>query len=161
MPEGLGASLGPLLRTIAQSLDVREIFGRISDAARRSVPHDFLYLGLLTAGWQRLRRVALAGEFPDGLTEVEISDAWRASYTHDTVVLNEMTPDIGRAVIAGTLRTSAEAARPVEFEVQPLYHELAIVRGFRSFMRVTVRLRGGVMGGLVFCSKARDAYPEA
>src|SRR5215470_8066953 len=101
------AFLGPLLRTIAQSLDVREIFGRISDEARRSVPHDFLYLGLLTESRRRMRLIALSGEFPDGLTEVDISDAWRASYTHDTVVLNEMTPDIGRAVIAGTLRPSA------------------------------------------------------
>src|SRR5215475_12143773 len=161
MSGGSDAFLGPLLRTIAQSLDVREIFSRISAEARRSVPHDFLYLGLLTDDQQRMRLVALSGEFPHHLTEVGISEGWRASFTHDTIVLNEMTPDTDRGVIAGMLRTGADAPRRVEFEVQPLYHELAIVRAFRSFMRVTVRLGGGVLGGLVFCSTAPDAYPDA
>src|SRR5215813_10307392 len=95
------AFLGPLLRTIAQSLDVREIFGRISAEARRSVPHDFLYLGLLTEDQQRMRLVALSGEFPAGLTEVGISDAWRATFGHDALVLNAMTPDVDRGVITG------------------------------------------------------------
>src|SRR5262250_1085937 len=160
MSGGSDSFLAPLLRTIAQSLDVREIFGRISAEARRSVPHDFLYLGLLTDDQQRMRLVALSGEFPNGLTEVGISEAWRATFANDAVVLNHMAADIDRAVITGRLRTDAGSARPVEFDVQPLYHELAIVRGFRSFMRVTVRLRGGVLGGLVFCSKAPDAYPD-
>src|SRR5215471_12270143 len=92
------AFLGPLLRTIAQSLDVREIFGRISAEARRTVPHDFLYLGLLTSNQQRLRLVALSGEFPQGVTEVDISEAWRTTFADDTVVLNDMTPDAGRGV---------------------------------------------------------------
>src|SRR5262245_29553297 len=154
------AFLGPLLRTIAQSLDVREIFGRISAEARRSVPHDFLYLGLLSDDQQRMRLVALSGEFPSGLTEVGISDAWRTTFAHDAVVLNDMAPDLDRAVISGRLRTGAGEASLVEFDVQPLYHELTIVRAFRTFMRVTVRLRGGVLGGLVFCSKAPDAYSD-
>jgi transcriptional regulator with GAF, ATPase, and Fis domain len=162
MPGASDAFLGPLLRTIAQSLDVREIFGRISAEARRTVPHDFLYLGLLTGDHQRMTLVALSGEFPDGLTEVGISDSWRATYAHDAIVLNDMTPpNAASPVITGLLRTSGdEAARRVEFDVQPLYRELAIVRGFRSFMRVSVRLRGGVLGGLVFCSKAPDAYSD-
>src|SRR5262245_36608887 len=155
------AFLGPLLRTIAQSLDVREIFGRISAEARRSVPHDFLYLGLLTDDQQRMRLVALSGEFPDGLTEVGISETWRVTFGHDAVVLNDMSPHVDRAVITGRLRTGAgDAPRLVEFDIQPLYRELAVVRGFRSFMRVTVRLRGGVLGGLVFCSREPDAYPD-
>src|SRR5262245_6241041 len=110
---------GPLLRTLAQSLDVREIFGRISAEARRSVPHDFLYLGLLTSDQQRMRLVALSGEFPPSLTEVGISEAWRATFAHDTVVLNEMSPNAGRGVIAGMLRTAAGEAGRVEFEIQP------------------------------------------
>ena len=37
--EGPGDFLGPLLHTLAESLDVREIFTRISIEARRIVPH--------------------------------------------------------------------------------------------------------------------------
>src|SRR5262245_14253971 len=135
------AFLGPLLRTIAQSLDVREIFSRISAEAQRSVPHDFLYLGLLADDQQRMRLVSRSGEVPAVWTDVESSAPWRATYGHEAIVLNEMTPDADRAVIAGMMRTSpGEAGRRVEFEAQPLFYELAIVRAFRSFMRVTVRL---------------------
>jgi len=37
-----GSFLGPLLNALAESLDVREIFARISDEAHRIVSHDFL-----------------------------------------------------------------------------------------------------------------------
>lgn len=61
-----GEFLGPLLRTLAESLDVREIFARISAEARRIVPHDFLMLGLLSEDRQRVRVVALCGGPPAG-----------------------------------------------------------------------------------------------
>jgi hypothetical protein len=42
------AFLSALLHTLAESLDVREIFARISEESRRIVRHDFLLLGLLS-----------------------------------------------------------------------------------------------------------------
>jgi len=60
------AFLGPLLRTIAQSLDVRDVFARISDEARCIVPHDFLYFGrLLHEQRERIRLIALSGALPE------------------------------------------------------------------------------------------------
>lgn len=47
--------LAPLLHALAESLDVRDVFARISAEARRLVPHDFLMLGLLTPGQDRIR----------------------------------------------------------------------------------------------------------
>src|SRR5689334_14491771 len=46
--QGSADFLAPLLQALAESLDVREIFARISAEARRIVPHDFLMLGLLS-----------------------------------------------------------------------------------------------------------------
>src|SRR2546428_16505 len=40
-------TLGPLLNVLAQSLDVREVFARISALARHTVPHDCLLFGLV------------------------------------------------------------------------------------------------------------------
>src|SRR5262245_774493 len=156
------AFLGPLLRTIAQSLDVREIFARISEEARRLVPHDFLYFGrLLDEQRQRIRLIALSGVLPDGLSDLDVPPGMRPTFDVDAIVLNEMTPR-GDDKVAGTLRTNSESVgRPVEMSREPLYHELVVVRGFHTFMRVTVRLRGGVLGGLVFCSQQPDAYPPA
>jgi hypothetical protein len=55
---------GSLLGTLAESLDVPEIFARISAEARRIVPHDFLMLGLLSDDHQRVRVMALSGDLP-------------------------------------------------------------------------------------------------
>src|SRR5262245_33418478 len=153
------AFLGPVLRTIAQSLDVGDIFARISEEARRIVPHDFLYFGrLLDEQRHRIRLIALSGAVPDGLGDLDVPPGMRPTFDIDAIVLNEMMPR-GDDKVAGTLRMNSESAgRPVEMSKEPLYHELVVVRGFHTFMRVTVRLHGGVLGGLVFCSHRPDAY---
>jgi hypothetical protein len=69
--------LGPLLRTLAETLDVREIFDKIAAEARRLVPHEFLFLGRLTEGRERIEFIAFAGELPEGLTSVAIQESHR------------------------------------------------------------------------------------
>lgn len=61
-----GEFLGRLLRTLAESLDEREIFARISAEARRIVPHDFPILGIMS------RRGGLGA-----------AKCWRISDSHD------------------------------------------------------------------------------
>src|SRR5262245_59703363 len=109
------AYLGPLLRTIAQSLYVRDIFTRISEEARRIVPHDFLYFGyLLDEQRQRIRLTALSGALPDHLGELDVPAGMRPTFDVDAIVLNQMTPR-GEDTRAGILRTtSASAGGPVE-----------------------------------------------
>src|SRR2546425_5558344 len=50
-------TLGPLLNVLAQSLDVGEVFARISALARQTVPHDCLLFGLVTEDGERYRVV--------------------------------------------------------------------------------------------------------
>src|SRR5262245_10466431 len=69
--------LGPLLHALAESLDVREIFARISAEARRIVPHDFLMLGLLSEDHQRVRVIALSGDLGDIPEDTAIPDSLR------------------------------------------------------------------------------------
>jgi transcriptional regulator with GAF, ATPase, and Fis domain len=54
----------------------------------------------------------------------------------------------------------AGSASPIEMDMQPLFRKL-LDRGFTSYLRVPVHLRGGVMGGMVFCSAAPRAYSSA
>ena len=156
-----GDFLGPLLRTLAESLDVREIFARIAAEARRIVPHDFLMLGLITEDEQRVRLIALSGELPEGVSGAAVPEALRSSMGQSAIVLNDMQMQAGGRTLKGRLRTEDGPGHCVEVEVQPLFRELVAVRGLRSFMRASVRLRGGVVGGMVFCSASPDAFPPA
>src|SRR2546426_836146 len=53
-------TLGPLLNVLAQSLDVQEVFARISALARQTVPHDCLLFGLVSEGGECYRVVAVS-----------------------------------------------------------------------------------------------------
>src|SRR5438034_8489768 len=49
-------TFGLLLNVLAQSLDVQEVFVRISALARQTVPHDCLLFGLVTEDGNRAGR---------------------------------------------------------------------------------------------------------
>jgi hypothetical protein len=57
-------TFGPLLNVLAQSLDVREVFARISALTRQTVPHDCLLFGLVTTDGERYRVVAVSEDEP-------------------------------------------------------------------------------------------------
>ena len=71
--------LGPLLRALAESLDVREIFARISAEARRVVPHEFLMMGIMSPDRQRVRILALSGDPSGSTSRTVVSRACRSS----------------------------------------------------------------------------------
>jgi transcriptional regulator with GAF, ATPase, and Fis domain len=153
-----GDFLGPLLRILAESLDVREIFARISAEACRIVPHDFLILGLFSEDRQRGRMIALSGDLPEGLEDTTVPDQLRLAAESDGYVLSDVRMQTGSRTLTGELRVAGkDPRRTIEIESRVL-GELVSVRGFRSFMSVPVRLRGGELGGLFFCSSAPDAY---
>jgi GAF domain-containing protein len=146
--------LSPLLRILAESLDVREIFARISAEASRIVPHEFLILGLFSEDRQRGRMIALSGDLPDGLEVEAVPDQLRLPAEGDGFVLNDIRLQTGGCTVTGQLRIAGKEPRqPIEIE-HPVLRELVGVRGFRSFLCVPVRLSGGELGGLFFCSTA-------
>src|SRR5262245_42635950 len=88
--------LGPLLHALAESLDVREIFARISAEARRIVPHDFLMLGLLSEDHERVRVIALSGDMPETIPgDVALAGALRLAVETEAFVMNDMRPKAG------------------------------------------------------------------
>jgi transcriptional regulator with GAF, ATPase, and Fis domain len=154
---GLDEFLGPLLRTLAESLDVREIFARISAEARRVVPHEFLMLGLLSEDRQRVRPIALSGELP-ATADIVLTGALRLAIEREAFLLFDMGPRPGTATISGWIQAEGSASRaPIELDNQPFFQQL-VAKGLRSFLRVPIHLRGGVLGGLVFCTRAPEGY---
>jgi transcriptional regulator with GAF, ATPase, and Fis domain len=160
---GSGDFLGPLLRALAETLDVREIFARISIEARRVVPHDFLMMGIMNPDRQRVRILALSGDLPAMPDEVVVDPALRRVLEEsDALVWNDIKAHSGGRRYTAWFRPDAsEAGKPLEADLNPPFRHLVVERGIRSLMRVTIRLRGGVVGGLVFCSTSPDAYPPA
>jgi transcriptional regulator with GAF, ATPase, and Fis domain len=156
------ASLGPLLRTLAESLDVREIFARISAEARRIVPHDFLMFGLLNADRSRARVMALSGDMSATPSEVDVPQALRGAIDEGDFIMSDvaLSPE-GRGT-RGRLRiVGRDAVSDVDYETQPFLRRIVAERHIRSYMRISVRLRGGMLGGLIFCSTEPAAYDDA
>jgi transcriptional regulator with GAF, ATPase, and Fis domain len=154
----MGDFLGPLLQALAESLDVREIFARISAEARRIVPHDFLMLGLLHEDNQRVRLIALSGDVPAAPADILVPFPLRLAIESDALVLHDVKSAPDGQIEATLLVDGKPPGRAIRYEMQPLFRELLDVRGLHAYLRLAVRLRGGVLGGLIFCSHAPDAY---
>jgi transcriptional regulator with GAF, ATPase, and Fis domain len=149
-----------MLRTLAESLDVRDVFARMSSLARDFVPHDFLMLGLLDDSREHVRVVALSSAIDgDAASEVDVPAPLRLAIEAGDFVLSELALVQHGKSIAGMLSTAGEAGvRAVTYDAQPLLRDVIAKRGIRSCMRVAVRLRGEVIGGLIFCSTGTNTY---
>jgi transcriptional regulator with GAF, ATPase, and Fis domain len=134
--------LETVLGALAESLDVREVFERTSEAVKPVLDHDVLVLTELEEDHQSYRLVAITGEhdaeLPQGpmpLTEEEMASRLAEFEILDDIV-TDMPPDSHRN------RKVRES-------------------GMRSWLRVPVLLWGEVGGSLVFLHREAKRYgPE-
>jgi transcriptional regulator with GAF, ATPase, and Fis domain len=125
-----------LLRTIADVLDVRTVFPRVSAIANRMLPHDGLTMMFQDRNGHSVFEAASTDEFPE-LTRV--------------VKTNMCTPDQGFTII-DDLRTAAlPIAEPVDLR------ERLVTAGYRSLLTVVARARDQLMC-LGFWSKRPGAF---
>jgi len=127
-----------LLSTLAESLDVREVFQRLSDGMQHVLPHDLACLTELDMRARTIRISALAGE----------SD--------------------NPAPTEGVVLTASELDRRVDFEIihdiptevppDTERQRLILSSGMRSWLRVPVWLSGEVRGGLSFFHREPSRY---
>src|SRR2546425_195297 len=151
--------LGPLLNVLAQSLDVREVFNQISAVARQAVPHDRLMFGLITPDGEHYRVIASSEtESQAVLAEVPLSALSQRLLKEDFAIFHHVRTVPGKTWgCAGQMRTASNSADQ-PFEWHP---NLPWARGYESWMRLTVRLRGGVLGFLNVLSRSPEQYTEA
>jgi len=132
---------GPLA-TLAESLDIREVFDRISAAVQAVLPHHLLVLAEIDDRARTFRVVASAGKAdvpiptdPVPFTEEEL-ERRRLDY--------EIYRDIPGEVTADTPR-----------------NRLLLASGMRSWLRAPVRLSGEVRAGLAIAHREPSRYgPE-
>src|SRR5262245_36855313 len=108
-------------------------------------------LGLLSADGGQVRILALSGALGEAAPkELALANPLRLAIEQDAFVLNDMQAQPDGRMVAGWLRIrGGEERQRIEYELQPFYREL-LARGLCSFLRTPVRLRGDMLGGLVF-----------
>ena len=119
-----------LLSTLAESLDVRELFQRLSDGMQPILPHDMMCLTELDARAQTIRITASAS---------------RGQITPPANVVQLSQQEIDR-------RGDFEIVRDIPAEIPPdtERHRLIISSGLKSWLRVPIWQSGEVRGGLSF-----------
>jgi transcriptional regulator with GAF, ATPase, and Fis domain len=168
-------SWGPILNVLAQSLDVRQIFAQISALAHQTVPHHFLAFGLIAEDGEHYRILALSEEqsqaggrqpamAPRGdpaLPEIPLSEFSRRLAEEDFAIIHHVRTRPGKTWWVEGLLHTASAGIDEPFEWQPDPAWASILTGHQSWLRLTVRLRGGVLGFLSFLSREPNQYTEA
>jgi len=129
-----------LLQTMAESLDVREIFNRVSEVVQPVLRHDRLMLTSLSPDRSEITVDALSGEaVPDLPTKWPVRECEAGLQGREYVLVEdvETDPDSG-----------SERCRR------------ASALGIRSLLKIPLRLDGG-LGSLFFLSRTPRQYSEA
>ncbi|MFI5006958.1 MAG: sigma 54-interacting transcriptional regulator [Solirubrobacterales bacterium] len=134
-------ALDQLLFTLADSLDVRDVFERISAVARVVLPHDRLLLTSLREDGRSARIEAMTGDAPPDLPEsIELSSRDLSRREHDSEMIRDVRSDLDPAT--------------------PRARWLASL-GVRAVLRVPVRLLGAISGSLSVLAREPGTFVEA
>ena len=147
------AALEMLLPTLAEALDVRDVFQKLSALAQELIPHERMELGILNEEKTHAHVYAASHGVPEPSPAFRLPEEVRSSITADFFILSDIVLlQAGR--IRGSLLTSAGAAgRPVELDLPEKRLQGLLDLGVRSHMRVPIRLRDQMMGALLFFSR--------
>jgi transcriptional regulator with GAF, ATPase, and Fis domain len=132
--------LEEVLGALAESLDVREVFDRISAAVQPVLPHHLLALTELDDRSRTFRVVTFAGE-SDGPEPTEPIPLDKEQDLEKRLATYEIIDDIVAEIAPVTVR-----------------NRLLLSTGMRSLLRVPVRLWGEVRGSLVFFHREPQAF---
>jgi transcriptional regulator with GAF, ATPase, and Fis domain len=153
--------LEALLPTIAEALDIRQVFLSMSSVIQEIVPHDILAFALLTPdrGGVRVQAATHAGlrEMPEYRfsNETEALDAsWKYLLAYD------LSPAGEDGLLVRT--TPREAPEPIDVVVHPgaAWTRFVTAAGVRSTLRVPIRAKDRPIGGVAFLSRLPYAYDE-
>jgi transcriptional regulator with GAF, ATPase, and Fis domain len=132
-------ALDELLPTLAEVLDVRQVFARIGEIAKRVIPHDAFGLVLISDD-----RTALIPHAITGTGLVELPERLEL-----TQPMREYFQSLGSFDVVADMQT-----REQERHMPP------VRQGLRGSLRVPLRLRGELIGGINFMSFTPSVYTQ-
>jgi transcriptional regulator with GAF, ATPase, and Fis domain len=128
--------LDGLLAALTDTGELKDVFDRISDISRRVLPHDAVSMPVVLPDGQHARRYATAG--------------------FDVAAQPDVIPIPAHFAAPGFEHDLVEDA---SLGSEPLNVSLA-ARGFRSALRVPIRLDGRLAAGLSFMSRTPGVYKQ-
>jgi len=135
-------SLRGLLHTMAESLDIRQVFSEVSEVVRGGLPHDVLAVTAWAADGASLRLYALGGaqlDEPEYWAPMMLTPFDRTQLQRDAYIVKDVEAEIPRDSLRGRL-----------------FARLSI----RSALRVAMPLGKDVFGSLFFLSREVDHFTE-
>jgi transcriptional regulator with GAF, ATPase, and Fis domain len=130
------------LETLAESLDIREVFEQLSHAINPIIPHDMVYLGRLEGDGRTVRTIIAAGKADiEAPTEPFTLTEWEAERRKvDFDIIDDLP---------ATLSSDTERNR------------ILLSTGMRSWLKVPIRLSGHVHGSVGFFHREPSRYTAA
>ncbi|HEX4965952.1 MAG TPA: sigma 54-interacting transcriptional regulator [Thermoanaerobaculia bacterium] len=147
-------ALEALLPTLAEALDVREVFQKVSALAREVIPFDLLELGILNEERTHARVYAASDGCETAEPEFRLPEVIRSSVMEDFTIASyaEIDPATGRArIVLHSAESPEEKQVEVVLPLERIQKHLAL--GIRSLLRIPVRLKGETIGALLFFSR--------
>jgi len=135
-------SLRGLLHTMAESLDLRQVFAEISDVVRGGLPHDILAITSWGVDGASFRLYAMAGaqvEDPAFWAPMMVTGSDRAQLSRDAYVVRDTDLEIPADTLRGRL-----------------FRQL----GVRSALRVPMPLGKDVFGSIFFLARETERFSE-
>jgi transcriptional regulator with GAF, ATPase, and Fis domain len=135
-------SLERLLHTMAESLDIRQIFAEVSDVVRGGLPHDVLVMTSWGEDGRSFRVYAMAGQQVDDpafWAPTILTGEERALLHRESYVIKDAVGEIAPESVRGRLFTRL---------------------GARSALRVPIPLGSGVFGSLLFYSRQPESFND-
>jgi transcriptional regulator with GAF, ATPase, and Fis domain len=143
-PEELQTALSLVARAIADSLELKEVFGRVADACRVVVPFEGMGVSRLEAG-SRVRVYSTAGDAAGKTLEELVFE--RIDYSPRLRHVDE-----NRVVLVEDAKREMDPSFTVDRRM--------LERGYRSLLRLPLLHRGQVFGSLVLVSRRPGVFTE-
>jgi transcriptional regulator with GAF, ATPase, and Fis domain len=153
-------ALEGLLPTLAQALDVRQVFRQVSEITQGVISHDMLVLSLLRPDGTSVGTHALlpGGELEDlPPPNAALVALYRGTIVRDIAVVDPSS----RTVKLFPLSADGEPLAAIEIGLDPMRFRHAAHARMRSLLAVPVQALGRFVGGLVFLSRRPGEFgPE-
>jgi transcriptional regulator with GAF, ATPase, and Fis domain len=152
-------ALDRLLATLAEALDIRTVFRQVSTAAREIIPHDLLELGILDEDWTHAQVYAASEGNPEDSPRFRLPEELRSSLDVDLFIIEGVSRDADTGRLSALLTLGdGTPPRRVDLDLPPDRMRLQIEMGIQSALRVPVRLKGKIIGALLFFSRRPGGY---
>jgi transcriptional regulator with GAF, ATPase, and Fis domain len=154
-------TLQRLLPLVASTLEVRDVFHKISMVARELIPHHAMGIQSVQPDGKTMVAYIVTADAPGDSIDYKIS---RDLHEHDLIdaVVHELTfdPADGLGILRGRFFAGADGSDVVA-KIDETRTKFVRESGFRSFLRIVLRRGEEKIGALVFSSRDPEQFRES